>query len=53
MSRRFNRYDHRCDYCGRFMPWAWVSSWNCFAGFSKAWCDRDACWQTADTEAGA
>ena len=40
---RFNRYSHRCDYCGRFMSWERVSTWNCFAGYPKAWCERYAC----------
>ncbi|MGC5019048.1 hypothetical protein [Micromonospora sp. DT47] len=51
--RNFNQYDHRCDYCGRYMPWAWVSSWNCFAGFPKAWCDEPRCKRRSLREAGA
>lgn len=38
-----HRHSARCDYCGRFMSWARWSSWNCFAGFARAWCDRPAC----------
>ncbi|MFI2577715.1 hypothetical protein ACH5AJ_36580 [Streptomyces rochei] len=49
---RSNRYDRRCDYCGRFMPWAWVSTWNCFAGYAKGWCQRLACGRAADRDQG-
>lgn len=47
---RSDRHTQRCDHCGRFMPWARWTSWNCFAGYDKAWCDRTECDRAAVDE---
>jgi len=46
--QHFNRHDSRCDFCGRFMTWARWASYNCFAGFRYAWCQRPNCEEAAD-----